>query len=543
MRKQMLKRILCFLLALTLLSSAVPAVSAAPGERAISGAANKYVVSETSYSLASGVTETDVLLNDQSGSNQIAGFMLTVSPQARVSFKASYSGYYTAGSTPATRAEKAKNLTWGMARPTDQAAAYEKATGEKVIFATNGDYYNMQTAQPYGYLIMEGNTVQIDDGIWHEPYFAVLKDGSYAIREYGEPHGDVAEAISGPLLLLKDGKNVADPGNYDLLPRNCIGLKADGTVVTFVADGRQAPYSVGTTLYELAELLLANGCVDALYLDGGGSASFSTVREGTEKLVVRNSPSDGLERTVTSALLLVSNEVSDGNFDHASVYPNNEVYTPGSTVEFEALGADKAGQPADVPADLSWYVSPDQGTITADGVFTAKAGYTGKVEVSLRRGQTVYGQTSIEIADIDNLYFTSESISLDFDSNSDLGLVAKCRRRNIHFKAGDFTWKIQSKTEGVTDAQVGDMNGNIFHSAAAESSINGQVTVTYQPLSGEPLSDTILVEIGKCRLCCRILNRRPTGSPCRPDISTGAPRRSTPQITRIGTVIPAVFRS
>lgn len=513
MRKRLVKQASCFVLVLALLISAMPAAFAAQDARAVSGAANKYVVSETNYSLAAGVTETDVLLNDQSGNNQVAGYMLTVSPQAKASFKASYHGYYTAGSTPATRAEKAKNLTWGMARPTDQAAAYENATGEKVLFATNGDYYNMQTAQPYGYLVMEGNTVQTDDGMWYEPYFAVLKDGSCVIRDYGVPHDDVAEAISGPFLLVRNGVNVADPNNYDLMPRNSIGIKADGTIVTFVADGRQAPYSVGMTYYELAEFLRVNGCVDALYLDGGGSASFSSVREGTEEMVVRNSPSDGLERTVTSALLLVSEEVSDGSFDHASLYPNNEVYTPGSTVEFEALGVDKAGQPADVPADLSWYVPANQGTITADGVFTAKDGYIGKVEVSLRKGQTVYGQTSIEIAEIDELYFASESISLDFDTSSDLGLVAKYQRRNIHFKAGDFTWQIKSNTEGVADAQVGEMKGNLFHSAAADSSINGQVTVTYNRAGGTPLTDTIQVEIGKMPVVLQDFEPKADGKP------------------------------
>ena len=87
------------------------------------------------------------------------------------------------------------------------------------------------------------------------------------------------EAISGPFFLVRGGQIVVSAEDTALMPRNSIGLKADGTVVTFVADGRQDPYSVGQTLYELAEFPPAQGVTDALYLDGGGSATYATQRE------------------------------------------------------------------------------------------------------------------------------------------------------------------------------------------------------------------------------------------------------------------------
>lgn len=497
MKRSTLTRVLSALLTLAVLLGALPMAFAEQEARAVNGTADKFVVSQTEYVLADGVTETEVLLNTESGDNQVAGFLMVASADARVTFKASYHGYYSAGSTPQSRAEAAKNLTWGLERTTDQARSYEAATGEKVIFATNGDYYNMQTAQPLGYLVMEGNVVQTGNGSAQEPYFAVLKDGSFVVRDYGTPTDDVAEAISGPFFLVKDGVNVMDKANTDMMPRNSIGLKADGSVVTFLADGRQAPYSVGMTLWEQAEFLAANGVVDAIYLDGGGSATFATVREGTEFIEVRNSPSDGPERTVSSALLMVSTAVSDGSFDHASIYPKNEVYTPGSTVPFSALGVDAAGKPAEVPTGLTWSVPAEQGTITNEGVFTAKAGYIGDVEVTLRKGSTVYGSTKIKIADIDELYFTGESISMDFDADSDLGLTAKSAKRGIHYKVGDFTWEIKSATEGVADEAVGSMNGNLFHSGSAEGTLNALVQVSYQPTTGEKLTASIRVEIGK----------------------------------------------
>ena len=54
--------------------------------------ASARLVSATNYTLVSGVTESDVLLNNDDGTAQIAGFMTTVEPGAQVTFKASYAG-------------------------------------------------------------------------------------------------------------------------------------------------------------------------------------------------------------------------------------------------------------------------------------------------------------------------------------------------------------------------------------------------------------------------------------------------------------------
>lgn len=56
-------------------------------------------------------------------------------------------------------------------------------------------------------------------------------------------------------------------------PRTAIGVKENGDVLLAVVDGRaNPPHSVGVTLAELAELMLALGCVEAMNMDGGGSS-------------------------------------------------------------------------------------------------------------------------------------------------------------------------------------------------------------------------------------------------------------------------------
>lgn len=460
----------------------------------IQPAGDKLVIGQTDYALVDGVTETDIFLNTKEGNAQIAGFMTTIAPGAKATFKASYSGYYTEGSTPATRKDKAANMAWNLEKTTLQAAAYTKATGGNVIMAMNGDFYNMQNAQPNGYLIMEGNVIQENDGVHFEPYFAVLKDGKFAIRDAGTDCSDVLEAISGPFYLIKDGQIQSNGDSR--MPVNSIGIKADGTVVTFMADGRQSPYSVGMTLNEQAEFLAAQGVVNALYLDGGGSATYASKREGTSDLTIRNRPSDGVERTVSSALLLVSTAEQDGVFDHASLSPNNTVYTPNSQIQFSAIGVDKNGGHAELPDNVSWSVTDSKcGSIDADGLFTPAKNYKGEVTAQLLVDGKSAGRTTVTIADITALSFSSPEASMDFGATSDLGLAAKSNGLDIIYKDGDFNWTITSKTEGVADADVGHMDGNTFVSGNGTQTMNAAVKVQYA--YDKSLSAEINVEIGK----------------------------------------------
>ena len=64
-------------------------------------------------------------------------------------------------------------------------------------------------------------------------------------------------------------------------PRTAIGVSQDGkTVYLMVVDGRNFYYSNGADLYDLMNLMSACGAGDALNLDGGGSSTLWTAREG-----------------------------------------------------------------------------------------------------------------------------------------------------------------------------------------------------------------------------------------------------------------------
>ncbi len=117
----------------------------------------------------------------------------------------------------------------------------------------------------------------------------------------------VKSAIGGGPTLVADGrvKVTAREERFGpeiargRAPRTAIGYLGGTSVVMVTVDGRQQ-HSVGMTLYELARLMHELGARDAINLDGGGSTAM--VVRG--KLV--NSPSDGSERSVNNALVLVA---------------------------------------------------------------------------------------------------------------------------------------------------------------------------------------------------------------------------------------------
>lgn len=135
---------------------------------------------------------------------------------------------------------------------------------------------------------------------------ALLQTG-VTIRAQYEIIGDYANATSltgAGITLLKDGTLTSQSDIYRH-PRTMIGVKADGTIVMGVIDGRQPEDNMyGATQEEMAALMKHYGAVEAYNLDGGGSSTM-LIREGNDFRVV-NSPSDGRERTDANAILIVA---------------------------------------------------------------------------------------------------------------------------------------------------------------------------------------------------------------------------------------------
>ena len=215
--------------------------------------------------------------------------------------------------------------------------------------------------------------------------------------------------------------------------------------------------------------MAAMGCVEALYLDGGGSATFASRTEGTDSLEVKNSPSDGTERKVSSSLFIYSDAKADGEFDHATISPLEEVYTPGSTVQFEATGVDSAGGKADLPKDATFVLKDDSfGTIDGTTGQFVSNGTEGTVEVQLKSGDKVVGSTTIEVRKPDSITFVNDELNLGFEEETDLGLTVKWNNRQVNYADGDFIWTTENVTDAnkqPSDSSIGTFKDNKFTSS------------------------------------------------------------------------------
>jgi hypothetical protein len=105
------------------------------------------------------------------------------------------------------------------------------------------------------------------------------------------PAGEAVEGAAGFAPLIVDGEiiNTSDGARH---PRTAIGMDETQTILWLVVvDGRQAGYSEGMTLHELANVMQNLGCRHAHNLDGGGSSVMGLIdSEGRMQIV--NSPSD-----------------------------------------------------------------------------------------------------------------------------------------------------------------------------------------------------------------------------------------------------------
>lgn len=204
--------------------------------------------------------------------------------------------------------------------PTD-----EWAQTESLVLAVNANFFGKQIgaadatyADVLGLAISDG--VRVSDPRSYEskpdPVLIFDRNGKASIGRLGDKDLSGAfDAVAGigpsdsePIeggQLVTAGKNTGagtrvEPANRH--PRTAAGISADGrTLVLVVVDGRQPGWSPGVTLPELAEVLIAEGCSEAINLDGGGSSAFVfQPTQGAQPIT--NRPSDGRFRPVSTSL-------------------------------------------------------------------------------------------------------------------------------------------------------------------------------------------------------------------------------------------------
>lgn len=130
-------------------------------------------------------------------------------------------------------------------------------------------------------------------------------DKANIVQEMSSPWNQAEYIMGAGPRLVQNGMVNVTAGNeqfpadirYGRAPRSAVAILKNGNYLFGVVDGRQSS-SRGLTLTDWAKLLVKMGAKDAMNLDGGGSSAL--VVGG----LLQNSPSDGRERSVGSALIL-----------------------------------------------------------------------------------------------------------------------------------------------------------------------------------------------------------------------------------------------
>jgi exopolysaccharide biosynthesis protein len=198
--------------------------------------------------------------------------------------------------------------------------AFARRTGSAL--AVNANFYGWVEGRldPIGLVLSDGVTASVarEAGGQFGP-MVLFDDGEGEAIVYAGPTSRPADfqatdavagvGVSGDgqspgTLLALDGQNLGTTARVapdKRHPRTALGVSADGrTLYLLVVDGRQPGHSVGMTLPELADAMIALGADDALNLDGGGSTAMVYARpDGT---LQSNRPSDGDFRTVSTSV-------------------------------------------------------------------------------------------------------------------------------------------------------------------------------------------------------------------------------------------------
>ena len=354
---------------------------------------------------------------------------------------------------------------WGLQRVMDQANAAQSKYGDpmssqyipnySVIASINGAGFNMSTGEPGGLLVMGGQEYH---GIDHGGFFGILDNGTAVIgttEEYNTIYkGRVKEGIAGfGSVLIKDGKIVvshSDTYTDDRASRTAIGITRTGKVVFMVMDGRQkGAGACGGSMQEIAQVLLEAGCINAVNLDGGGSTTYVAKPEGKDELEVVNSPSDGVQRSVSASLMIVSTAPDSTAFHHALVDSPVDYMTQGATIQMTMAGVSATGDPAEIPEGAYWEVSDSRfASIAADGILTALRGY-GSVDVNLMCEGVVLGSKTIEFVTPENIYFTKENINAVYGEQVVLPVKVLYNHKEVAVTSNDVVFSLDNVSAGA----------------------------------------------------------------------------------------------
>lgn len=281
------------------------------------------------------------------------------------------------------------------------------------------------------------------------------------------------EALGGVYKIVTNGQ-VASGLDASRTACSAVGIKADGTLVFYAMDGGQPGYSVGAILTQVAQRLVELGCVDAISMDGGGSTTIGVTYPDKNGMQVVNKPSDGAQRSNSTAIFLTTALQPTGQLAGYYVTPSDQMLLSGAQVQLSATGLDTSYYTT-TGNQVSWSVTSGGGTVDTNGLYTAgtESGFSQVTASDGTYSGTAYLTT---VKTPDSITLTNESTgaaisSLNLSPGQQVNLKASAVYRKMALTAQDscFTWSAQGEAGTV------DQNG-VF--TAASKSASGTLTVS-----------------------------------------------------------------
>lgn len=298
----------------------------------------------------------------------------------------------------------------------------------------------------------------------------------------------VTEAVGAMYLLVENGVEVPNLST-SYAPRSAVGIRANGELVLYTVDGRQAEHSMGASLKILAQRMVELGCETAVCFDGGGSTTLTaTLPDGAGAAVI-NSPSDKNERKVSNHLLLLARHHATGIPDHIYFNPSANVVLPGHTVELNATLVDTGYSPMD--AHIVYECSAGE---IVDGVFHAPE-EGGPVLITASAGEHT-AQTQILVVDTPDelhVYWDGAQVSdvtMVPGDTAELTVTASYNHMKLETFPGDFIYSVDSALGSFDENGV--LTTSFTEGSGAVSVSKGALTVTIPlTLDGRsPFADT-----------------------------------------------------
>jgi len=452
------------------------------------------VISENRYNLAPGATETELVVNNADGNDRkVVHYFEVDTKNENIEVLPGYYGIDKLDPENLNLDGVADKTQYWKAEQLTKTVAYYEGLGYNVVGAMNTALAYDSNA-PYGYMVWNGVVLggpEVHKGA--STYLAIDKDGNCELRSMSTPlDGSEVTAIPANFgWLVKDGELVskAVERTSSDASRSMIGIKEDGTLVFCQVDGRNAPFSTGLSNYEMGEMMLALGCVNAVNCDGGGSSTFVSKREGESANTMRSVPSDGSERATINSVILASKAKATGEFDHAVLNTDYDYYAPGTSAVMNVQGVDAAGSPAPLPeSGIEWAVSDETFGTVFDGVFVS-SGKKGDVKVQMLYEGEIAGEKLLHIVDPDTFALLLDETVLPYGKSMTVDF-------DCTYGADDWAVCVEGAYElTLSDEAAATLNGNTLVATSDEEIKSVDVTATYIP--DPSVKDVLKVTFGK----------------------------------------------